>query len=87
MSKQELIRHKQYCQIVKEITGSDQYMVVGIDIGKDQHHAFMGTATGKSLFRKSVTLSRKQHDHPLLHRKSCTPICPKNEIWNFRDAL
>jgi len=54
MSYQELIRRKQYCQIVKEITGSDQYMVVGIDIGKDKHHAFMGTATGKSLFRKLI---------------------------------
>jgi len=54
MRKQKLIRHKQYCQIVKEITRSDQYMVVGIDIGKDQHHAFMGTATGKSLFRKLI---------------------------------
>jgi transposase len=54
MSNQELIRRKQYCQIVKEITRSDQYLVVGIDIGKDNHHAFMGTATGKSLFRKLI---------------------------------
>jgi len=54
MSNQELIRRKQYCQIVKEITGSDQHMVVGIDVGKDNHHAFMGTATGKSLFRKLI---------------------------------
>ena len=54
MSNQELIRRKQYCQIVKEITGSDQYLVVGIDVGKDKHHAFMGSATGKALFRKLV---------------------------------
>jgi hypothetical protein len=54
VSNRELIRRKQYCQIVKEIAGSDQYMVVGIDIGKDKHHAFMGTATGKSLFRKLI---------------------------------
>jgi len=54
MSNQELIRRKQYCQIVQEIAGSDQYMVVGIDIGKDKHHAFIGTATGKSLFRKLI---------------------------------
>ena len=54
MSNQELIRRKQYCQIVQEIAGSDQYMVVGIDIGKDKHHAFMGTATGKSLFRRLI---------------------------------
>ncbi len=54
MSNQEIIRRKQYCQIVKEITGSDQYLVVGIDVGKDTHHAFMGSATGKALFRKLI---------------------------------
>lgn len=54
MSNQEIIRRKQYCQIVKEITGSDQYLVVGIDVGKDTHHAFMGSANGKSLFRKLI---------------------------------
>ncbi len=54
MSNQEIIRRKQYCQIVKEITGSDQYLVVGIDVGKDKHHAFMGSATGKALFRKLI---------------------------------
>lgn len=54
MSNQEIIRREQYCQIVKEITGSDQYLVVGIDVGKDKHHAFMGTATGISLYRKLI---------------------------------
>ncbi len=39
-----------FCQIVKEITGSDQYMVVGIDVGKDKHHAFVGTTRGICLF-------------------------------------
>ena len=54
MNNQEIIRRKQYCQIVKEITGSDQYLVIGIDVGKDKHHAFLGSATGKSLFRKLI---------------------------------
>jgi transposase len=54
MNNQEIIRREQYCQIVKEITGSDQYMVVGIDVGKDKHHAFVGTATGTCLFKKMV---------------------------------
>ena len=49
MSNQEIIRRKQFCQITKEIVGSDQYLVVGIDVGKDKHHAFMGSATGISL--------------------------------------
>ncbi len=54
MNNQEIIRREKYCQIVKEITGSNQYMVVGIDVGKDKHHAFLGTATGTCLFKKMV---------------------------------
>ena len=54
MSNQEIIRQKQYCQIINEIFGSDRYLVVGIDVSKDKHHAFMGTATGISLYRKLI---------------------------------
>jgi transposase len=54
MSNQEFIRRKIYCQTVKEITGSDQYLVVGIDVAKDKHHAFLGTANGKSLYRRLI---------------------------------
>jgi len=54
MSNQEIVRHEQYRQIVSEITGSDQYMVVGMDVGKDKHHAFVGTARGICLFKKLV---------------------------------
>jgi transposase len=54
MSNQEIIRRKQFCQIVKEVRSSKEYLVVGIDVAKDKHHAFMGTATGKSLFRKLI---------------------------------
>jgi len=54
MSSQEIIRRKRYCQIINEISGSARYMVVGIDVGKDKHHAFMGSATGISLYRKLI---------------------------------
>jgi transposase len=54
MSNQEIIRRMQFCQITKEISGSNQYLVVGIDVGKDTHHAFMGSATGLSLYRKLI---------------------------------
>ena len=54
MSNQEIIRRRRYCQIVNEISGSDRYLVVGIDVGKDKHHAFMGTAAGISLYRKLI---------------------------------
>ncbi len=29
-------------------------MVVGIDVGKDKHHAFVGTARGICLFKKLI---------------------------------
>jgi len=54
MSNQEIIRREQYCQIVHEIFGSDAYLVVGIDVAKQTHHAFMGTATGNTLQRKLI---------------------------------
>jgi transposase len=54
MSNQEIIRRRQYCQIVKEVNGSDQHLIIGIDVAKDTHHAFMGTATGKVLFKKLI---------------------------------
>ena len=54
MSNQEISRRSQYCQFIDEITGSDEYLVIGIDVGKNKHHAFMGTATGVCLFRKLI---------------------------------
>jgi transposase len=54
MNIEDTIRREQFSQIKREICGSDKYLVVGIDVAKDRHHAFMGTATGKSLLRKLV---------------------------------
>jgi transposase len=54
MNIEDTIRQEQFSQIKSEIRGSDQYLVVGIDVAKDKHHAFMGTASGKSLLRKLV---------------------------------
>ena len=52
MNNQEIIRREKYCQMIGEISGSDHYLVVGIDIAKDKHYAFMGTATGISIYTK-----------------------------------
>ena len=54
MSNETIIRRKRHSQLVKEIRGSEKHLIVGIDVAKDKHHAFMGTATGKSLFRKLI---------------------------------
>jgi hypothetical protein len=38
----------------KEIRGSEQYLIVGIDAAKEKHNAFFGTAHGKTLVKKLV---------------------------------
>lgn len=54
MSDNEVIRHQQFCQFKEEIRGSAQHLIIGIDVAKEKHHAFMGTATGKSLLRRLI---------------------------------
>jgi transposase len=38
-------------QFREEIRRSVDYLIVGIDVSKDRHHAFLGTSTGKTLCR------------------------------------
>jgi transposase len=38
----------------REIRHSEEYLIVGMDIAKDRHYAFFGTATGKTLLRRIV---------------------------------
>ena len=54
MNDNEIIRHQQFCQLKEVIRGSDQHLIIGIDVAKEKHHAFMGTATGKSLLRRFI---------------------------------
>jgi transposase len=54
MNEVEGIRLEQFRQLRREIRGSEEYLLVGIDVAKDKHHAFFGTATGKTLFKRLV---------------------------------
>jgi transposase len=54
MNEIESIRLEQFRQLKKEIRGSKEYVIVGIDVAKDKHNAFFGTATGKTLFKRLV---------------------------------
>jgi hypothetical protein len=47
-------RVRVFRQLKKEIRGSKDYLIVGIDIAKDKHDAFFGTAQGKTLWRRLV---------------------------------
>ena len=48
------IRLEQFLQLKKEIRGSEQYLIVGLDAAKEKHNAFFGTAQGKTLVKKLV---------------------------------
>jgi transposase len=37
-----------------EVRGSTEYLIVGIDVAKDRHHAFFGTANGQTLAKRLV---------------------------------
>jgi len=54
MNVDERTRLEGFRQLKKEIRGSEEYLIVGIDIAKDKHNAFFGTATGKTLLRRLV---------------------------------
>ena len=47
-------RLEAFRQLRKEVRQSEEHLIVGVDIAKDQHHAFFGTATGKTLLRRIV---------------------------------
>jgi transposase len=47
-------RVEQFRQVKSEIRGSSEHLIVGIDVAKDKHHAFFGTATGTALLRRLV---------------------------------
>ncbi len=54
MNDFDSIRLEQFRQIKKEIRGSDEYLIIGIDVGKEEHTAFFGTAMGKVLLKRLV---------------------------------
>ena len=54
MEQTERNRLEEFRQLRQEVRHSEEYLVVGIDIAKDQHHAFFGTATGKTLLKRFV---------------------------------
>lgn len=68
MNKKEDIRLKEFRQLRKEIRGSKEHLMVGIDVGKERHHAYLGTATGKTLFKRVVFENDREGFEKLLIR-------------------
>ena len=54
MNEKDCTRLEEFRQLQKDIRGSQEYLIVGIDVAKEKHTAFFGTAMGKTLFRRLV---------------------------------
>lgn len=54
MSIVDSIRLEAFRQMRKEIRGSSEYLVVGIDVAKHKNYAFYGTANGKTLLKRMI---------------------------------
>ena len=52
MNEADVIRLREFRQLKEEIRGSTEYLIVGIDVAKEKHQAFFGTANGKTLIRR-----------------------------------
>lgn len=52
MKHNNVNRYAEFCQFRREIRGSTEYVIVGIDVAKERHHAFFGTASGQALLKR-----------------------------------
>ncbi len=60
MDKKDDSRLEEFRQLKREIRGSTQHLVVGMDIAKERHHAFFGTSAGKVLLHRLVFDNTKE---------------------------
>jgi len=58
---------KEFLQFRKEIRGSKDHLIVGIDVAKDDHKAFFGTANGKVLLKQLAFKNDIEGFKDLLH--------------------
>jgi transposase len=54
------LRINQLRRIKKEIRGSDNYLIVGIDIAKEKHNAFFGNVIGKTILKRLIFENSKE---------------------------
>lgn len=68
MNVSTLSRLEAFRNLRNEIRGSQEHLVVGIDVAKEKHHAFFGTASGRSLLRRLIFDNSKEGFETLLGR-------------------
>ena len=54
MNSDEVTRYQQFRQFRGEVRQSKEYLVVGIDVAKEKHHAFFGSAKGETYRRRLI---------------------------------
>jgi hypothetical protein len=64
----EAERLQSYRQLRTEIRSSDHHLIVGIDIAKEKHYAFFGTAAGQVLCKQFIFPNSKEGFELLLSR-------------------
>jgi transposase len=64
----DIARFEWFCQLRRKIRGSDSHLIIGIDIAKDKHHAFFGTARGESLWRRLIFTNDQAGFNKLIER-------------------
>ena len=75
MNEVDAIRLDQFRQLKKEIRGSEEHMIVGIDVAKDKHHAFFGTVRGETLLRRLVFENNIQGFEKLMSHVQTLKAC------------
>jgi hypothetical protein len=48
MERENCNRLAEFRQLRKDIRGSEEHLIVGLDVAKERHKAFFGTATGET---------------------------------------
>jgi transposase len=74
MNEVDSIRLEEFRQLKKGIRGSKEHLIVGIDVAKERHHAFFGTATGKTLFKRLVFENNIEGFERLLIQKEALKV-------------
>lgn len=62
----DLKRLEEFQALRAGIRGSNQHLIVGIDVAKERHHAFFGTPTGRTLRKRLVVENQRSAFEKLL---------------------
>lgn len=68
MCKDNATKYREFCQFRRQIRGSSEYLIVGIDVAKTPHNAFFGTAGGQTLLKRLLFENSRAGFEKLLER-------------------